>query len=381
MLRENRPSSSASPDSSSRSAAILADRLQHPEALVGVAEEALVDERLQDVEVGLGDLLRQPRACSRRRRPPAARTAAAPRRRAARGSTRSSRAASAGAGRRRAPPLSRSRRWESRSRICAGERTLARAAASSTASGRLSRLGRARRSSSSRLEPERVAEELDRLGFGERQHRVLDLASDAQQLAARDEQPEVRAGFDERGELGCRVDHLLEVVEQEQQLPLADVLGEAVLGAERLRDRRRATSAGSRSAARPTQKTPALNSGTSSAAASIASRVLPEPPGPVSVSRRAPSRAASELLDLSLPAHERARRARQVRVRDRLQRREALRSRAGRSRPASAKSFSRCSPRSLDFALDELARLLRQRHLAAVPAAAIRAAVCTSCPT
>ena len=38
-------------------------------------------------------------------------------------------------------------------------------------------------------------------------------------------------------ELRRRLDHLLEVVEQEQQLALADVLGEAVLGAERLRDR------------------------------------------------------------------------------------------------------------------------------------------------
>ena len=38
-------------------------------------------------------------------------------------------------------------------------------------------------------------------------------------------------------ELGCSLDHLLEVVEQEQELALADVLGEAVLRAEGLRDR------------------------------------------------------------------------------------------------------------------------------------------------
>ena len=57
--------------------------------------------------------------------------------------------------------------------------------------------------------------------------------------------------------LGRRVDHLLEVVEQEQQLPLADVLGEAVLGAE-VCAIVSVTSAGSRSAASPTQKTPAL---------------------------------------------------------------------------------------------------------------------------
>ena len=42
---------------------------------------------------------------------------------------------------------------------------------------------------------------------------------------------------EERRELGRRLDHLLEVVEQEEHLALGDVLGEAVLRAERLRDR------------------------------------------------------------------------------------------------------------------------------------------------
>ena len=36
---------------------VLANRLQHPEALVRVAHEALVDERLQRVEIGTGDVL------------------------------------------------------------------------------------------------------------------------------------------------------------------------------------------------------------------------------------------------------------------------------------------------------------------------------------
>ena len=44
---------------------------------------------------------------------------------------------------------------------------------------------------------------------------------------------------EERRELGRRLDHLLQVVEEEQHLALADVLGEAVLGAERLGDRLR----------------------------------------------------------------------------------------------------------------------------------------------
>ena len=36
---------------------VLPDRLEHPEALAGVAEEALVDQRLQRVEVRPGDRL------------------------------------------------------------------------------------------------------------------------------------------------------------------------------------------------------------------------------------------------------------------------------------------------------------------------------------
>ena len=36
---------------------VLADRLQHPEALLRVPQQALVDERLQDVEARADDLL------------------------------------------------------------------------------------------------------------------------------------------------------------------------------------------------------------------------------------------------------------------------------------------------------------------------------------
>ena len=63
------------------------------------------------------------------------------------------------------------------------------------------------------------------------------------------------------------------------------------------------TNAGSRNAANGTQNTPALNSGTSSAAASIASRVLPDPPGPERVSRRVPfpSRLTTSSRSRSLP--------------------------------------------------------------------------------
>ena len=58
------------------------------------------------------------------------------------------------------------------------------------------------------------------------------------------------------GELGRGLDHLLQVVEEEQHLALADVLGETVLGPS-VCAIVSATSAGSRRAASPTQKTPA----------------------------------------------------------------------------------------------------------------------------
>ncbi len=66
------------------------------------------------------------------------------------------------------------------------------------------------------------------------------------------------------------------------------------------------TRAGSRRVASPTQKTPALKSGTSSEAASMARRVLPEPPGPESVTRRVPSlsREITSWVSRSLPTNE-----------------------------------------------------------------------------
>ena len=85
------------------------------------------------------------------------------------------------------------------------------------------------------------------------------------------------------------------------------------------------TSAGSRSAWSGTQKTPSGNSSTASAASWSASRVLPLPPGPVSVSeamRR--GRAAPRLLELALAADERRRLDRQVRPVERLERRELV---------------------------------------------------------
>ena len=114
-------------------------------------------------------------------------------------------------------------------------------------------------------------------------------------------------------EIGRCLDHLLEVVEQEQHLALADVLGQAVLGTERLRDRLR----DERRIAQRGQADPEdarLVLGDERAAASMASRVLPVPPGPVSVTRRAPSskRESTSNSSSSRPTNELAGRGRFV---------------------------------------------------------------------
>jgi hypothetical protein len=80
-------------------------------------------------------------------------------------------------------------------------------------------------------------EEVDRLRLRERKHWILDLAPNAQELTARDEQREVRAGLDERGELGRRLDHVLDLVQEQKQLAFSDVVGQTIPGAERLGDR------------------------------------------------------------------------------------------------------------------------------------------------
>jgi len=69
------------------------------------------------------------------------------------------------------------------------------------------------------------AEEIHSFWLGERQDRVLDLSLDSKKFSTRDEQREIRAGLDERGELGCRLDDLLEVVEKKQELTVSDVVG------------------------------------------------------------------------------------------------------------------------------------------------------------
>ena len=142
-----------------------------------------------------------------------------------------------------------------------------------------------------------------------------------------------------------------------------------------------ATRAGSRRAASPIQKTPFLNSGTSSAADSIASRVFPEPPGPDSVTSRAPSCSNSTRSDTSCsrPTNDDAGRGRFVF--------EIVFSGGKRSCPSwkihtgSEKSFSRYSPRSASFTSTSDLVACDTSTWPPCPAAAIRAARWTSSPT
>ena len=129
------------------------------------------------------------------------------------------------------------------------------------------------------------------------------------------------------------VHQMLEVVEQKQQLLVADMVGEAVPGAERLAGRLE-DEPGSRSGASGTQKTPSGKRSDASAAAWSASRVFPVPPGPVSVSKRVSSSSVEHARELVFATEERRRRDGQVRAVQRLQRREVACRRAGRSAPA-----------------------------------------------
>ena len=126
------------------------------------------------------------------------------------------------------------------------------------------------------------------------------------------------------------------------------------------------TSDGSRTGARLTQNTPALNSATSSEAASIESRVLPDPPGPLSVTSRCPrTSSATSAVSRSRPTNEDAGRGRFVL--------EIVLRGGKRSSPSwkiatgPAKSFSRCSPRSVTPPSSNARVAARQQHLPTVP--------------
>jgi len=141
-----------------------------------------------------------------------------------------------------------------------------------------------------------------------------------------------------------------------------------------------ATRVGSRRAASPIQKTPFGKAGTSSAADSIASRVFPEPPGPDSVTRRASSCSSPMTSDTSRsrPTNDDAGRGKFVF--------EIVFSGGNRSSPSwkihtgSAKSFSRCSPRSVSSPSTSARVAADSTTWPPWPEAAMRAARCSSRP-
>jgi hypothetical protein len=82
-------------------------------------------------------------------------------------------------------------------------------------------------------------EEADPVSLLERRHRVLLLRGEAQPLAARHENVELRAGLEHLAKCRAGLDQVFEVVEQAEHPLLADVLGEPARRPEHLRDRRR----------------------------------------------------------------------------------------------------------------------------------------------
>ena len=143
--------------------------------------------------------------------------------------------------------------------------------------------------------------------------RVLLLARHAQRGPARGDDLEVRRGPQQVGDDRRRLEDLLEVVEDEQDAPRRQPLGEG-LGDRLVWHRsvtpteaaiRDATSIGSRTGSSGTKKTPSGNRSATCVASAIDSRVLPVPPGPVNVSSRVVVEQGLGLGQLVLAADER----------------------------------------------------------------------------
>jgi hypothetical protein len=75
------------------------------------------------------------------------------------------------------------------------------------------------------------------VGVAKRLNRVAPLRLDMERLAARDEHFRVRRAADQRRYRRCRLDDLLEVVEEHEQPLVCDVFDQAVVGADRRPDR------------------------------------------------------------------------------------------------------------------------------------------------
>ncbi len=216
----------------SRVAAILeaftrerSDRLQHPEAIVRPSHETLQDERLQRVEVRIADFLRRREGAPTEEHRQVGEEAlfdgrqeiVTPRDRRAQGDLSRIRVTPGGE---QIQPLREAFQdlWHGQCGTpCRGE------------------LDREWQIVEARAQLRDVrrdfglcacAEQLDRFGFDERNDGIPDLSSHPQQLPAGNQNLEVRTAFEDLDQRGPRVDHLLEVVEHQEHLPVADLVGE-----------------------------------------------------------------------------------------------------------------------------------------------------------
>ena len=344
----------------------LADRLEHPEALVRVADQALLDERLQRVEIGVSHAFgRLQRATAPEHGEPGEQSSllvveqiVAPGDRGAKGQLARVGVSSA---------------LEQVQPLGQALKNLRRGEHAGASGSQFQRKRQVVESTAElgdrlvRLEPRALAEKLDRLRLREGRDRILDLAVDPQQLPARDHQLQVGAVLEQRAELRRRLDDLLEVVEQQEEVALGDVLCKALLRPERLCDRlcdeRRLAQRGE----------PDPEDAGHERRHEVGGSLEGEPglAGTAGPAERDHASAVAEhvhdLVSLFLPPDEGGRRPRQVGVRDRLQRRKVLlpeleeRDRLGEVLQSVLAELGQVT-------LDELPRHRREHDLAAVAA-------------
>ena len=218
-----------------------------------------------------------------------------------------------------------------------------------------------------RIETRALAKQFDRLRLGERWHRVVDLARDPQQLPAGDQEPQVRARLEQLRKLRSRLHHLLEVVEQQQQLPVCDVLREPAPCPEHLRDRLcHQRGIAERGQADPEHARLERRHELGGNLEREPRLTRPSRPGQCDQARAVPKQT-KHLVPLARPTDERRSGTRQVRIRDRLQRRKTPRAELEQSNRL-VEILQAVLPQLRQLALDKLARRRRHKHLAAMAA-------------
>ena len=217
---------------------VLPDRLEHPETLPLSPEQALVDQRLERVDVRFADLLgRLERAAAAEDRQAfeqepllLAEEVVAPFDRRAQ---RLLAGIDPAAGLEQVEPFGETveqllggKHGDAGGRELEGEREVVelRAKLFDDRAGLEPRIGR----------PRPGGEELGRIKRRERRDRICLFARKPQQLPARHEELKVRTGGKQPSELRCCIDQMLEVVEDEQKPTVGDAVREAVPGFQRL---------------------------------------------------------------------------------------------------------------------------------------------------